>query len=142
MLAEAGLKRLGFAERITELLQPPEFLPAVGQGALGLETRLSDECRAIVAQLDDANTHAAVVAERAFLAALEGGCSAPIGALALIRSDGRLNLEGVWLSPDGRQRVSGMRSALSAEAAELGLRLADELRKAGARSLAHGANLI
>ncbi|HKD35872.1 MAG TPA: hydroxymethylbilane synthase, partial [Pirellulales bacterium] len=139
-LAEAGLKRLGFAERITELLGPPQFLPAVGQGALGLETRTSDECRAIIVQLDDADDHAAIIAERAFLAAMQGGCSAPIGAFARIGSDKTLHLEGVWLSPDGNERVAAALDAPQSEAAELGRRLAEEIKKRRARPLAPSSN--
>jgi hydroxymethylbilane synthase len=137
VLAEAGLKRLDFTERITELLGPPDFLPAIGQGALGLETRAADKWRALISQLDDPDSHAAVVAERAFLAAMQGGCSAPIGALAQIDGDGLLQLEGVWLTSDGRERIADALSAPPSEAADLGRRLADELKKRGARPLAH-----
>ena len=80
VLAEAGLKRLSLTNHVTEFLEPPDFLPAVGQGALGLETRDDGPARAVVAALDDPASHAAVDAERAFLAALAGGCLAPIGA--------------------------------------------------------------
>jgi hydroxymethylbilane synthase len=137
VLAEAGLKRLGFAERITELFGPPDFMSAVGQGALGLETRAGDECCAVISQLNDPDSHAAVTSERAFLAAMQGGCSAPIGALAQIDADGLLHLEGVWLTSDGRERIAAALSAPPSEAADLGRRLANELKKRGARPLAH-----
>ncbi|HEY2148093.1 MAG TPA: hydroxymethylbilane synthase, partial [Pirellulales bacterium] len=129
VLAEAGLKRLGFADRITELLGPPDFLPAIGQGALGLETRANDEFAAVIAQLNDPDSHAAIIAERAFLAAMQGGCSAPLGAFGQIGGDGHVHLEGVWLGPDGRERFAAALSAPRSEAADLGRRLADNLKK-------------
>ena len=142
ILAEAGLKRLGFADRITEYLGPPRFLPAVGQGALGLETRVEGEVRAIVAGLDDPASHASVVAERAFLAALHGGCLAPIGAYGHIDALGQLRLDGVVLSPDGTQRLAGNLSGNPAGAFELGQRLADELEQNGAGPLVRAARDI
>jgi hydroxymethylbilane synthase len=142
ILAEAGLKRLGFAERITEFLEPPRFLPAVGQGALGLETRWEGEIRSLVAALDDATSHAAVIAERAFLADLQGGCLAPIGAFGQIDSQGQLRLDGVVLSSDGRQRLAGSLSADPLKAVELGRRLAEEMKKNGAGPLLESARAI
>jgi hydroxymethylbilane synthase len=142
ILAEAGLKRLGFADRITEYLEPPRFLPAVGQGALGLETRLDDETRTIVAGLDDAASHAAVLAERAFLAVLQGGCLAPIGAYGQVNSQGQLQLDGVVLSFDGSQRLAGSLSGDPNGALELGRRLADQLERKGAGPLVRGARAI
>jgi hydroxymethylbilane synthase len=142
ILAEAGLKRLGFAHRITEYLESPRFLPAVGQGALGLETRVEGEIRAIVAGLDDPASRAAVIAERAFLAALQGGCLAPIGAYGQIDAQGQLRLDGVVLSPDGSQRLAESLSGDSTEAFELGHRLADELERKGAAPLFRGARGI
>ncbi len=82
VLAEAGLRRLGLDGQITQFLAPPEFLPAVGQGALGLEMRVDSPLRAAVAALGDPQTHVTVIAERTFLAALAGGCLAPIGGWA------------------------------------------------------------
>jgi hydroxymethylbilane synthase len=142
ILAEAGLKRLGFANRITEYLGPPRFLPAVGQGALGLETRVEGEIRAIVAGLDDPASRAAVVAERAFLARLQGGCLAPIGAYGHIDAQGQLRLDGVVLSPDGSQRLAGSLSSDPAEALELGHRVAVELEQKGAGPLVRAARDI
>ena len=84
LLAEAGLVRLGLAARITQRLAPQVMLPAVGQGALGLETRADDVVvRELLAPLDHAETRAAVTAERQMLAALRGGCLAPVGAWGL-----------------------------------------------------------
>jgi hydroxymethylbilane synthase len=88
VLAEAGLRRLGLAARITQRLPPEMLLPAVGQGALGLETRDGDQAtQQAVAALDDRITHQAVVAERTLLAALRGGCLAPVGAWARLASE-------------------------------------------------------
>ena len=82
VLAEAGLKRLGLAARITQVLPFDVMLPAVGQGALGIECRADDAATlAALAAIDDADAHAAVLAERSLLAHLRGGCLAPIGAL-------------------------------------------------------------
>src|SRR5262249_12129491 len=89
ILAEAVRRRLGLAERITEILDPSWMLPAVGQGALGLECRADDvPTLAVLRQLDDTATHAAVLAERAFLRAMGGGCQVPMGARAVLRPDG------------------------------------------------------
>ncbi len=86
VLALAGLRRLGRADEATEILDPIQVLPAPAQGALAVECRLSDdEARAVLRALDDPDSRAAVAAERALLAALEAGCSAPVGALAVNR---------------------------------------------------------
>jgi len=93
VLAAAGLERLGLGHRITGLLEPPEFWPAVGQGALALQIRASDEAvQAAVAPLEDAACRAAVEAERACLATLSAGCLAPVGAWGRLDGDGRLVL--------------------------------------------------
>lgn len=135
VLAEAGLTRLGLSERILQVLPKSVMLPAVGQGALALETRTSDEAtRAAVAKLDDAETHAAVVAERALLATLRGGCLAPVGAWGRVE-DGALKLDAVVLSPDGRERRYGQIEGAPADAANLGRDLAERLAAEGARDL-------
>src|SRR6516225_6361435 len=101
ILAQAGLVRLGLAERITEVLDATWMFPAVGQGALGLECRCDDDAtRVIVDRLNDAATRWAVLAERAMLRGLGGGCQVPIGAVTNITS-GLLMLRGVVLSPNG-----------------------------------------
>ena len=101
ILAEAGLVRLGQAARITEVLDASWMLPAVGQGALGLECRADDtETRTLLAALDHADTHAAVLAERALLRGLGGGCQVPIGAAGTVH-EGRLRLRAAVLTPDG-----------------------------------------
>ncbi|MEX0670494.1 MAG: hydroxymethylbilane synthase [Pirellulales bacterium] len=98
ILAAAGLERLGLAGRITQLLRPPVFWPAVSQGALAIQVRIDDErTRAAVIPLDHVATHAAVVAERRMLAELAGGCLAPIGGWARV-ADARLTLGGCVLA--------------------------------------------
>ena len=105
ILAQAGLDRLGFTDRITQVLPLDMMLPAVGQGALGIESREDDAAtRAALAVLNDAPTHAAVFAERAMLAALHGGCLAPIAAWGRIE-DGQLHLTGRVLDPAGLRRL-------------------------------------
>jgi hydroxymethylbilane synthase len=132
VLAEAGLKRLGFADRIAAVLPRAIMLPAVGQGALGIETRSDDErTRKLLAPLDDIATHAAVTAERSMLAALRGGCLAPVGAAGLVEGSA-LSLDGVVLSGDGRQRITAAAAGRIEEAVAIGQQAADLL-------LAHGA---
>ena len=100
ILAQAGLERLGLGDRVTEVLDAVWMLPAVGQGALGLECRTDDaETRRLLAGLDDAATRQAVLAERALLRGLGGGCQVPIGAAARV-DGGRLTLRGAVLPPD------------------------------------------
>lgn len=100
VLAAAGLRRLGWAHRIAELLAPEQVCPAVGQGALAIETRSDSEAYAICQQLDHKPTRIAVTAERAVLEALGGGCQVPIGAYAEV-ADGRIRLRAVVVHPDG-----------------------------------------
>ncbi len=109
ILAAAGLERLGLADRLTQLLRPPVFWPAVSQGALGIQVRIGDDrTRGAIRPLDDMATHAAVVAERRMLAELAGGCLAPIGGWADV-SGGRLTLGGCVLAIDdagGVERIT------------------------------------
>jgi hydroxymethylbilane synthase len=133
ILAQAGLERLGLQDRITQVLDPDWMLPAVGQGALGLECRTADaETRALVSAVNHSPTHQAVLAERAFLRALQGGCQVPIGAAASVHG-GELSLRGAVLSPDGSRRIEGTMSGANAE--EIGENLARELLKRGAGEL-------
>jgi hydroxymethylbilane synthase len=135
ILAEAGLRRLGLEQHISEILDPRWMLPAVGQGALGLECRADDAAtRALLERLNDTATRAAVLAERAFLRGLGGGCLVPIGALGVIQGQ-QLHLRGCVLSGDGGRRVEGERSGPAAAAEELGRALADDLLAQGAREL-------
>jgi hydroxymethylbilane synthase len=135
VLAEAGLCRLGLEQHITEVLDPGWMLPAVGQGALGLECREADEAtRALLSPLNDAATRAAVLAERAFLRGLGGGCLVPIGAHGAIEGE-MLHLSGTVLPPDGSRRVQGRLSGPSNIAETLGQRLAELLMQQGAGEL-------
>ncbi len=135
LLASAGLRRLGLADRIVELLDPAAMCPAVGQGALAVETRDDGgEAEQICRRLDHAATSAAVTAERALLAELGGGCQTPIGAYAW-QADGVLKLRGVVISPDGSRLVRKEGSGSSTDAAGLGAALGRELLEAGAQEI-------
>lgn len=135
ILAEAGLKRLGLEERITEILDPSWMLPAVGQGALGLECRADDaETLQALTPLNEAGTRQAVLAERAFLRGMGGGCQVPMGAVGVVR-DGVLNLRAVVLRVDGTQRLDAETSGPPDEAERLGALVAEDLLRRGARTL-------
>jgi len=134
VLAAAGLTRLGWAHRIAEILPPEVMCPAVGQGALAVETRQEGEARDICAALDHAATRAAVTAERAVLAALGGGCQVPIGAYAVIEGDS-LGLVGAVIAPDGDRMVRKSDRGAVADAAEIGRRLGEALLIDGAREI-------
>lgn len=132
VLAHAGLRRLGEAGRITEILGVDLLVPAVSQGALGLvclQTRA--DLREILAPLEHTPTRASVTAERAFLRRLRGGCQVPAGALATVETDGRLRLVAVIASPDGSRLVRGERSAALPAAESLGNELAAQLLEEG-----------
>lgn len=131
ILAEAGLERLGLSARVTEVLDPTWFLPAVGQGALGLECRAEDAAtRRLLGALDHLPTHQSVLAERAFLHALGGGCRVPIGALSSV-TDGTLVLRGVVVTPDGRERREAEVRGPVQEAEGLGRQLAHKVQGSG-----------
>jgi hydroxymethylbilane synthase len=135
ILAQAGLERLGLADAITEILDPTWMLPAVGQGALGIECRENDsETAALLGQLDDRATHQAVLAERAMLRTLLGGCQVPIGASATVANT-TLTLRGAVLSPDGSRRIDGRVAGPPDDAETLGRQLAEELLSKGAKDL-------
>jgi hydroxymethylbilane synthase len=142
VLAEAGLRRLGLAHRIAEVLPFELMMPAVGQGALAIECREADDAaRMRSAPLDDSATHAAVLAERALLAHLRGGCMAPVGAMGQLL-DGRLHLSAVVLSADGSRRLVAQNSVASADrnaAEQLGREVAEDLLQQGAAELIHAS---
>jgi len=139
VLAQAGLQRLGLADHITERLPVETLLPAVGQGALGLETRQEDALtRREVEKLGHADSHAAVLAERAMLAALEGGCLAPIAALARVEG-GALRLRGRVIHPSGGVQIDAADSAMPEDAILLGQRVAAALLAQGAADLIQAA---
>lgn len=139
VLARAGLLRLGRADEATEILDPIQVLPAPGQGALAVECRAGDtDLIAALAHLDDPDTRAAVTAERSLLAALEAGCSAPVGALAEVvwGDDGdELWLRAVVAHPSGSPFIRQSAVGLPAEAAAVGERLAAELLADGAQQV-------
>jgi hydroxymethylbilane synthase len=137
LLAMAGLVRLGRAGEVTEALDPRTFVPAPGQGAIALECRSGDtEVRAAVAALDHAPTARAVAAERAFLAALGGGCNVPLGAHAFVADDA-LEIVGFVASPDGTTILRGEAKGIDPVAA--GERLAATLVERGATALLAGS---
>lgn len=135
VLAEAGLRRLGLADRVSQVLPLDVMLPAVGQGALGIECRADDAAtREILSSLNDPATGAAVAAERALLEHLRGGCMAPVGALG--RAEGKeLILSAVVLSADGLRRLTASEVGSPSEAESLGIRVADALLAQGAAEL-------
>lgn len=144
VLAAAGLSRLGRTGEVTDFLSADTVLPAPGQGALAIEcAEESTELAAALAELDDPHTRAAVTAERALLAALEAGCSAPVGALADLQGDGQtvneLRLRGVVGSTDGTSLVqlsiTGSAPTSHDDAAAFGRELASEMLAKGAAGL-------
>jgi hydroxymethylbilane synthase len=135
ILAAAGLKRLGFAERITACLDPRDSLPAIGQGAIGIECRVDDSrVNGLVAPLNDPDTADCVLAERAMNQRLMGGCQVPIAGHAELHA-GRLRLRGLVGRPDGSQIVRGERQGDRAEARAIGLELAEDLLGRGADAI-------
>lgn len=135
ILASAGLRRLGFGERISAAIEPGEMLSAVGQGSLGIETRADDaETNALAARLDDPRTRAAVLAERALLRSLGGGCQVPIAAHATVEG-GRLKLDGLVATLDGTRVLRGSLDGDAGEAARVGEELAARLLDRGAGEL-------
>ncbi|MCG5494199.1 hydroxymethylbilane synthase [Ectothiorhodospira variabilis] len=133
LLASAGLKRLGFGERITRVLSAEESLPAIGQGAIGIECRCNDpDVMELIGPLNDPDTNVRVTAERAFNHRLNGGCQVPIGGYAELRDDGTLHMRGLVGEPDGslvyRASLDGPRE----KAHELGVALAEQLLREGA----------
>ncbi len=135
ILAEAGLARLGLADRVTELLDVDWMLPAVGQGAIGLECRTEDvETRHLVEGANDWATWQRVRAERAMLWALGGGCLVPIGATSRVE-DGLLTVRGAVLSPDGERRIAATHRGPADTPLAIGQELAAILLGEGAGEL-------
>jgi hydroxymethylbilane synthase len=136
VVAAAGLNRLELTAPKRFALGPPDFLPAVGQGALGLEYRENDErTTALVSFLDDPDSRDAVDAERGFLAGLDGGCQAPIAAHAVMLDLGRLRLTGLVADLTGARTIRREIVALRADAREAGLALAREVLGAGGQAI-------
>lgn len=134
LLAAAGLKRLGWGDRIAEILPAETMCSAVGQGALAIETRASGAGFDAVQAMDHADTHAAVMAERGVLGALGGGCQVPIGAHATVEG-GRLRLLGLVASPEGDEVIRGESEGAASEAESLGRALGNDLLERGARRI-------
>ena len=129
VLALCGLQRLGETEQATEILPREIMLPAVGQGALAIESRVGEAwLRSLLEPLHDQGTAACVAAERAMLAALDGSCRTPIAGLAEI-ADGRLILEGLLLKADGSAEIRAKTGGDPAQAEMLGAELGRELRR-------------
>ena len=135
ILAEAGLRRLGYADRISGLLCPPLMLPAVGQGALGIECRADDEFVIEVLRLiTNSSVLAAVTAERTLLSVLRAGCHAPLGVWT--QADGvQLKLDAVVLSTDGKERLTATVVGPTADPRAIGVEAAEKLRAQGAERL-------
>jgi hydroxymethylbilane synthase len=128
LLALAGLKRLGLADAATAVLDVNEFLPAVGQGAIGIETRADDSrARELVSAINHADTFSALAAERAFLAVLDGSCRTPIGGHATI-SGRRLRFRGMVVKPDGSEAFEATREGDVRDAEKLGADAGGELK--------------
>ena len=132
ILASSGLKRMEFDERISQILPPEVSLPANGQGALGIESRLDDEeLLALIKPLICDKTTACVQAERAFNRRLEGGCQVPIAAYALLDGD-KIGLRGLVGQPDGKLVLRGERQGDASDPDAIGIALAEELLEQGA----------
>ena len=135
ILAAAGMKRLGYVEKIAQYLPIELMLPAVGQGALGLQIRKRDTDMArILAKLNHATTAAEITAERSFLRALGGGCRLPIAAFGKLEGQ-QLSLEGLVASPNGASAVRDKVRGAITEAEELGKNLADMIMEKGGKKL-------
>lgn len=135
ILASAGLSRLGLSELITDKIPLQTLLPAVGQGALGMECRADDgETRRLVLNITDASAVTAVEAERAFLARLEGGCQVPIAGYADLEG-AEVALSGLVASLDGKQVIRGQGRAPTEQAADLGRQVAQEVLDRGGREI-------
>ncbi|HEX8871388.1 MAG TPA: hydroxymethylbilane synthase [Candidatus Acidoferrum sp.] len=135
VLSKAGMDRLGWSQKITEALSTDVSLPAVGQGAIAIESRVKDtEAAEMLEKLDDAETRTAIMAERALQAELQGGCQVPMGAWARMER-GELVMEAVICSVDGQQYIRHRASAPPDQAAELGNHVARLLVEGGARAI-------
>ena len=140
VLARAGLVRLGLEQHASDVLDTERFLPAVGQGIVGLTCRADDPAtrERLQREARDPEAWAAALAERAFLRSMKGGCNAPVGGHATVAGE-RLSLAGRVLSVDGSRTVEGRVEGACAEAEALGLRLAEELAAEGGRDLVEEA---
>ena len=128
LLALAGLKRLGLADVVAAVLELDAFLPAVGQGAIGIETRIDDaRTRDLLAAINDPATATALTCERAFLAALDGSCRTPIAGHATV-AGGRIDFRGMIVKPDGTEAFETVRAGAESDAERLGDEAGRELK--------------
>lgn len=135
IMAAAGLQRLGLEKYITEIIDPEVIMPAVSQGAIAIETRLNDpEVDELMEKLNHLNTWNTVVAERAFLAHLEGGCQVPLGCYSRVEN-GTLNMSGFVASIDGKQYIREDISGEMTEGAKLGVQMAEKMLEKGAKEI-------
>lgn len=135
IMAAAGLQRLGLEQYITEIIDPEVIMPAVSQGAIAIETRLNDpEVDELMEKLNHLNTWNTVVAERAFLAHLEGGCQVPLGCYSRVEN-GTLNMSGFVASIDGKQYIREDISGEMTHGAELGVQMAEKMLEKGAKEI-------
>ena len=129
ILALAGLKRLGLTQHATKIMSADEFLPAVGQGAIGIEARANDtRTREMLARIDHADTSTAIACERAFLAELDGSCKTPIGGHATLSGD-TMHFRGLIARPDGSRRARHRRHGPRADAIKIGTEAGRELKR-------------
>jgi hydroxymethylbilane synthase len=136
VLAAAGVKRMKLEGTISQSISPEVCLPAIGQGALGIETRIADEeANQYLSVLDHEATHMSVIAERAFLRRLEGGCQVPIAALGSVSDQGKLMLKGLVGTLDGSKLIKGGIAGEIEKAEELGMALAESLLSQGANEI-------
>ena len=142
ILATAGLLRLGFADRIRSRITPEDSLPAIGQGAVGIECRENDEnILQLISPLNHADTHTRLTAERAMNHRLHGGCQVPIAGYAELQGD-QIWLRGLVGKPDGSQVIRGEIRGAANRAAELGLELAEQLLANGAEKILHELGML
>ncbi|HAM47248.1 MAG TPA: hydroxymethylbilane synthase, partial [Alphaproteobacteria bacterium] len=135
LLAAAGLHRLELQSHITSIVPYSQMLPAVAQGAIGIEIALADtEMAELLAPLNHRETEIRVSAERAFLAALDGSCKTPIAALAELNDDGQVLFRGQIIRPDGSETLEAVRTGAPEMAAMLGRDAGEELRRKGGKA--------
>ncbi len=136
ILASAGLKRLGLEHQITQKLSPEDSLPAIGQGAIGIESRIDDkQLNQWLQQINDSQTAIRLQAERALNEGLNGGCQVPIGGFAEFTGDNQLRLRGLVATPDGSQIIRAEISGHADQAEQLGSELAQQLLSMGADTI-------
>ena len=132
ILAAAGLIRMGWGHRITEIISPDILLPAMGQGTVGIEARKNDvDNQILLADMDDEETHYALDAERALVRQLQGGCNVPIGAFATLHEE-QITLTGIVASLDGKTLYKKEMTDIKTNAIALGRKIGDELIAMGA----------